>query len=141
MVSQQFDELMTTYSDADQQQKEKIAHDIQTHWQKIEQKVRREVDEINEQLAVATARVTETTMKKQMLEISNSIDQSEVNMVQNNQARQNEQDQARSQAYHDMLNLSQKRILSKIQSFCSIKVKSLDEDISLWYLDNQEGPK
>jgi len=135
IVSRQFDALMKQYADADQETKNKMADNLHAEWKTKEARIKQEIKELEEQLAVATGRISESAMKTQMLEISNSLTQSEKALRQ--KAQEEESDpRAESPAFKSMRDLSSRRILSKIQGFCPIQVKPLDTELSIRYLDN-----
>jgi len=135
IVGRQFDELMKQYVDADQQTKNKMADDLHAGWKARELRVRREITELEEQLAVSTGRISESTLKRQMLDISNSLAQSEQALGQNGPEEKKDPN-AESPAFKMMRDMSSRRIISKIQGFCPIQVKSLDMELSVEYLDN-----
>jgi hypothetical protein len=135
IVSRQFDALMRQYADSDQKTKNKMADDLHAKWKARELRVKREVTELEEQLMVTTDRVSEAAMKRQMLDISSSLAQSEKALGQ--RAPEDEDDpNAESLAFRTMRDISSRRILSKIRGFCPIRIKPLHAELSIKYLDN-----
>jgi uncharacterized membrane protein len=135
LVSRQFDDLMKQYADSDQATKNKMAADLHAKWTAKEADVRREIVEIEEQLGITTNRVSELAIKSQLLEISNSLAQSEKAFRQQTQEKENDP-QAESPEFKNLRDLSRRRILSKIHAICPIDVKSLHADFSVKHLDN-----
>ncbi len=135
IVSRQFDALMKQYADTDQKTKNKMADDLHAKWKAKEDRVKREIAELEEQLAVTTNRISESAMKRQMLDVSNSLSQTEKAFRQKQTEKETDLN-AESPAFQNMRDLSRRRILSTIQGFCSIQVKPLDSELSIKYLDN-----
>ena len=77
IVSRQFEALMKQYADSDQKTKNKMADDLHTKWKVKEASVKQEIAEIEEQLAVSNKRLSESAVKGQMLQITNSLTKSE----------------------------------------------------------------
>ena len=135
IVARQFDELMRQYADADQQQKDRIADDLQARWQTIENRVRTDIAELTEQLELATSRSSESAIKARMLRIDRSMVDSESAFAMDRAEEDDEAAKGPSDAYRTLLSMSGRRILSRIRSFCPIAVKPLDTDISVSFLD------
>ena len=134
IVSRQFEALMKQYADSDQKTKNKMADDLHAKWKVKEASVKQEIDEIEEQLAVSNKRLSESAVKGQMLQITNSLTKSE-NALRY-KVEEKTDPQAESPAFQSMQELSRRRILSKIQGLCPIQVKPLDTELSIRYLDN-----
>ena len=97
--------------------------------------IRSRAAELEEQLAVATNRVSESAIKGQMLAISHSLAQSEKALSQKT-AEEETDSEDKNPAFQILQGLSRRRILSKIQGLCPIQVKRLDTELSIRYLDN-----
>jgi len=134
IVSQQFEALMKQYADSDQKTKNKMADDLHAKWKAKEASVKQEIAEIEEQLAVSNKRLSESAVKGQMLQITNSLTKSE-NALRYKTPEKTDP-RAKSPAFQSMQELSRRRILSKIQGLCPIQVKPLDTELSIRYLDN-----
>ena len=135
IVGRQFDALMEQYANSDQQAKNKMADDLHAKWKGKELSVKRDIKELEEQLVVATGRISESSMKRQMLEISSSLAQSELTLGQK-EPEDKKDPNAESPVFKMMRDISSRRILSKISGFCPIQVKPLDAELSVKYLDN-----
>jgi len=134
IVSQQFEALMRQYADADQKTKNKMADDLYTKWKAKEASVKQEITELQEQLAVANKRISESAVKGQMLEVTNSLARSEKALRY--KIPEKTDLQAESPAFQSMRELSRRRILSTIRGLCPIQVKPLNSELSVQYLDN-----
>jgi len=135
IVSRQFDALMKQHADADQEAKNKMADDLHARWKAKEARVKQEIAELEQQLAVATNRTSEAAIKWRMLEISNSLAKSEKALRQKTSGQETDPE-AENAAFKNLQDLSCRRILSKIRGLCSIQLKPLDTQLSIKYLDN-----
>ena len=134
VVSRQFDALMKQYANSDQQTRNKMADQLHAEWKAKEATVKREIAELEEQLAVTTTRISDSAIKGQMLQISDSLAKGEKAMRQ--KAEEEKVDpQAESTAFKEMKGLSQKRVLSKVNAISAINVKPLQSDFSVKQLD------
>ena len=134
VVSRQFDALMKQYANSDQQTRNKMADQLHAEWKAKEATVKREIAELEEQLAVTTTRISDSAIKGQMLQISDSLAKGEKAMRQ--KAKEEKVDpQAESTAFKEMKGLSQKRVLSKVNAISAINVKPLQSDFSVKQLD------
>jgi DNA repair exonuclease SbcCD ATPase subunit len=134
LISQRFEALMQQYPDADQKTKNRMAEELHAKWKSKEQQAQRDIQELKEQLAVATGRMSASAVKRQMLDISGALSDSE--RALSGIATEKPDPQAQSDIFQSMLGLSQKRMLSMISEFCPVNVKPLDTELSLSYLDN-----
>ena len=134
LISQRFELLMQQYPDADQKTKNRMAEELHAKWKSKEEQANRDVQELQEQLALATGRMSASAVKRQMLDISGALTDSE--RALSGIATKKPDPQARSAIFQSMLGLSQKRMLSMISEFCPVNVKPLDTELSLSYLDN-----
>jgi len=134
LISQRFEELMRQYPDADQKTKNRMAEELHARWKAREEQTQREIQKLEEQLAVTTGRMSESAVKRQMLEISGALSQSERALSDITAPKTDPQ--AQSPIFQTMLGLSQRRMLSMISEFCPVSVKPLDTELSLSYLDN-----
>jgi len=134
IVSQQFEALMKQYANSDQKTKNKMADDLHAKWQIKETSIKQEIAELQEQLVVSNKRLSESAVKGQMLQITNSLTKSEKALRYKSQEKSDPQ--AESPAFQAMQKLSRRRILSKIQGLCPIQVKSIDTELTIHYLDN-----
>jgi len=134
VVSRQFDALMKQYADSDQKTKNKMADELHAEWKAKEATVKREIAELEEQLAVTNKRISDSAIKGQMLEISNSLAQGEKVFRQKTEEEKGDP-QAESSAFKDMKELSQRRVLSKVNVISAINVKPLQTDFSVKNLD------
>jgi hypothetical protein len=135
IVSREFETLMKQYADADQQTKNKMADDLHARWKAKELAIQREIRELEEQLAVTKGRISKSTIKRQMLEISSSLAQSELARGQAEQVKADDPT-AESPAFKALRDISSRRILSTIRGICPIQVQPLDTELSVDYLDN-----
>jgi DNA repair exonuclease SbcCD ATPase subunit len=134
LISQRFEDLMRQYPDADQKTKNRMAEELHAKWKSKEEQAQREIQELQEQLAVTTGRMSESAVKRQMLDISGALSDSE--RALSDITTEKPDPQAQSAIFQSMLGLSQKRMLSMISEFCPVNVKPLDTELSLSYLDN-----
>ena len=135
LVSRQFETLMRQFPDADQATRNRMANELEAQWQDQEQRVHREIAELEAQLTTSTGRISEAAVRRQMLAISSSMADSE-NALRPRPAEATKNPDAPSDAYRRFTELSQRRLLAKIQSFCPIEVKPLVSQLSLEYLDD-----
>lgn len=126
LVSREFNTMMQRYPDADQAQLNRIANDLHEKWQSIEKRVRREIVEIKEQLDMANSRLSESTMRTRMLEISTSLSGNDGVFVPKPTDEEGQQGSQRSSAFDTLDSLSRRRTLSRISKFCAIRVRALD---------------
>jgi hypothetical protein len=135
IVSRQFEELMNQFADSDQQTRNKMADELYARWQDREAEVRQEINNLEEQLGITTGRLTDLAVEKQMLDISNAMSDSEEALRQK-QAPAKVDLNAESPAYISFTQLASRRTLSRIQGFCPIAIKSLEDELSISYIDN-----
>jgi hypothetical protein len=135
LVSSQFEDLMKRFAGSDQQTRNKMADDLYARWQAKEAQVRQEIKDLEEQLGVTTGRLSEGAVERQMLEISGAMANSENALRQKQSAGRADPD-AESPAFTGLRRLATQRMLSRIQGVCSIQVKSLEDELSINYLDN-----
>jgi hypothetical protein len=134
LVNQQFEALMTRFAGSDQQTKNRMADDLHAKWQAREAEVKREIQELEEQLAVASGRLSELAVERHMLEMSSALANSG-DALQPKPAGPKIDPNAESPAFTSFRQLSTVRMLSRIQGFCPIYVKNLESELSLEYLD------
>lgn len=134
LISQRFEELMRQYPDADQKTKNRMAEELHARWQAREAQTRREIGVLQEQLAVTTGRMSKSAVKRQMLEISGALSESERALSDTTSPQPDPQ--AQSPVFKTMQGLLQQRMLSMISEFCPMNVKPMDTELSLSYLDN-----
>ncbi len=134
LISERFEALMRQYPDADQKTKNRMAEELHAKWKSKEQQAQRDIQELQDQLTVTTGRMSESAVKRQMLDISGALSDSERALSDNRTAKPDPQ--AQSAVFRSMLGLAQKRMLSMISEFCLVNVKPLDTELSLSYLDN-----
>lgn len=134
LISQRFEELMRQYPDADQKTKNRMAEELHARWQARETQTQREIQVLQEQLAVTTGRMSESAVKRQMLEISGALSESERTLSDVTTPKPDPQ--AQSPVFKTMQGLLQERMLSRISEFCPMNVKPMDTELSLSYLDN-----
>ena len=130
LASRQFEAMMGQYPNADQKKKDEIAYEIQTRWKSIENQAQQEVSELERQLAIAQNRMGQSQMKKQMLEISQSISKSAEDYDLSAKGDKKEK-RPYKDAFEQMQHLSSTRVLSKVQALSKIHVKSLESEFNL----------
>ena len=135
IVSRQFEALMQRFAGSDQQTKNKMANDLRAQWQAKEAQVKQEIKDLHEQLGVTGTRLSESAVQRQMLEVSTALAGSE-DALQQKQTLGKADPSAETTTFADFRLLTTQRILSRIQGFCSIQVKSLEDDLSIHFLDN-----
>ena len=139
IVSRQFDELMDRYADADQEQRNRIADDLQARWHQIEKSTRQEIAELQEQLAVAASRASESHMKRQMLQISTSL--AKTKLVEKMPDVPDDLPPGASPAYTRLQELSRQRIIATVLRLCPLNVKPLDTDFSIRHFEDSQKDK
>ena len=135
IVSRQFEALMQRFAGSDQQTKNKMASDLRAQWQAKEAQVKQEIKDLEEQLGVTGTRLSDSAVQRQMLEVSTALAESEGALQQKRTPGQVDLN-AENPAFADFRLLTVQRMLSRIQGFCSIQVKSLEDDLSIHFLDN-----
>jgi phosphopantetheinyl transferase (holo-ACP synthase) len=135
IVSRQFEALMQRFAGSDQQTKNKMASDLRAQWQAKEAQVKQEITDLEEQLGVTGTRLSDSAVQRQMLEVSTALAESEGALQQKQTPGQVDLN-AENPAFADFRLLTVQRMLSRIQGFCSIQVKSLEDDLSIHFLDN-----
>jgi hypothetical protein len=135
IVSRQFEALMQRFAGSDQQTKNKMASDLRAQWQAKEAQVKQEIKDLEEQLGVTGTRLSDSAVQRQMLEVSTALAESEGALQQKQTPGQVDLN-AENPAFADFRLLTVQRMLSRIQGFCSIQVKSLEDDLSIHFLDN-----
>ncbi len=133
LASRHFETMLAQYPDADQQQKDKIAYQIQSEYQSIENRTLREIEELKRQLELSGNRVGEARMQRQMIEISDSISQGRKTLEQKTTDQEKEQRPHKS-AFEYMQSLSHNRIRSRVKALGAINVRSLDQEFTNSFL-------
>ncbi|MCG8689110.1 MAG: hypothetical protein MI892_29840, partial [Desulfobacterales bacterium] len=72
---------------------------------------------------------------RQMLDINNALSASDRALLESGKAK-TANPHAESNVFRTMLGMSQKRTLSKVTEFCPLRVKPMQTELSLVYLDN-----
>lgn len=134
-ISERFEALMRQHPDADQKTKNRMAEELHTKWKGKEEQTRREIAQLQEQLDTAQGRLSESAVKRQMIDISNALSASDQALLDSTRP-QGKDPQAASDVFRSMLGLSQKRTLSQVSEFCALRVKPMQSELSLFYLDN-----
>ena len=88
--------------------------------------MQREIGEIREQLARANGRLSETSLRRRMLEINGSLSDSERAFGPQDSSEGEPAGPEISSAYTTLDGLARRRALSKIRTFCVIHVRPLD---------------
>lgn len=127
VASRQFEAMMAQYPDADQERKDRIAHEIHTQFKDIENSTRQEIADLENQLALSGHRVGEARMQKQMIEISQSIADGRDSLREGTEPEKKPQRPHRD-AFEYMQSLSQQRILSCVQALTVIQVRPFDAE-------------
>lgn len=135
IISENFEALMLQHPNADQKTKNRMAEELHARWQGKEEQAKLEVAHLQEQLAVAEGRLSNSAVQRQMLDISHSLSESERTLAGLHQKKPVDL-QAKSSIFQTMMGLSQKRTLSKLTEFCALRVKPMESELSLVYLDN-----
>lgn len=133
-VSRQFDALMEQFAGFDQATKNRMADDLHKRWQAIESQVHREIKELEEQLAVSTGRLSDLAVERQIMQMSNALAGSEEALRQK-KTTERASPNTESPAFSAFRDLAVRRILSQIQGFCPIHVKSFQTELTIDYLD------
>lgn len=135
IISERFEALMLQHPQADQKTKNRMAEELHAHWRGKEEQAKLEVTHLQEQLAIAEGRLSNSAVQRQMLDISSSLSESERTLAGLGQPKPVDP-QARSSVFQTMMGLSQKRTLSKLTEFCALRVKPMESELSLAYLDD-----
>ena len=135
IVSSQFEDLMRQFAGSDQKTKNKMADELYARWQAKETQVKQEIKDLEEQLGTTTGRLSDLAVEKQMLDISNAMTDGE-NALRQKQASDKVDLNAESPAYVSFMQLASQHAISRIQGFCPIQLKSLEDELSVSYIDN-----
>lgn len=135
IVSRQFEELMRQFGNSDQQTRNRMADELYARWQAKEAQVKQEIKELEEQLGTTTGRLSDLAVERQMLDISSALADSE-SALRQKQASDKIDLNAESPAFISFAQLTSQRIISRVQGFCPIQIKSLEDELSINYLDN-----
>jgi hypothetical protein len=135
IVSSQFEDLMRQFAGSDQKTRNKMADELYARWQAKEAQVKQEIKDLEEQLGTTTGRLSDLAVEKQMLDVSNALSDSE-NALRQKQASDKVDLNAESPAYVSFTQLASQHAISRIQGFCPIQIKGLEDELSVGYIDN-----